>query len=82
MWDPPGPGLEPVSPALAGGFLTTVPPAKSQTNYLNRCNAVVPDLLIHSTDICPLYAMNCSGYWGRSKEYNKEILSALLELTF
>ena len=22
MWDPPGPGLEPVSPALAGGFLT------------------------------------------------------------
>ena len=28
MWDPPGPGLEPVSPALAGGFLTTVPPGK------------------------------------------------------
>ncbi|KAJ8797001.1 hypothetical protein J1605_001811 [Eschrichtius robustus] len=28
MWDLPGPGLEPVSPALAGGFLTTVPPAK------------------------------------------------------
>ena len=24
----PGPGLEPVSPALAGGFLTTVPPGK------------------------------------------------------
>ena len=23
MWDLPGPGLEPVSPALAGGFLTT-----------------------------------------------------------
>ena len=28
MWDPPGPGLEPVCPALAGGFLTTVPPEK------------------------------------------------------
>ena len=28
MWDPPGPGLEPVSPALAGGFLTTAPPGK------------------------------------------------------
>ena len=27
--DLPGPGLEPVSPALAGGFLTTVPPGKS-----------------------------------------------------
>ena len=30
MWDLPGPGLEPVSPALAGGFLTTAPPGKPQ----------------------------------------------------
>ena len=29
MWDLPGPGVEPVSPALAGGFLTTAPPEKS-----------------------------------------------------
>ena len=29
MWELPGPGLEPVSPALTGGFLTTVPPEKS-----------------------------------------------------
>ena len=28
MWDLPGPGLEPVYPALAGGFLTTAPPGK------------------------------------------------------
>ena len=28
MWDLPGPGLEHVSPALAGGFLTTAPPGK------------------------------------------------------
>ena len=28
MWDPPGPGLEPVSPALAGRFSTTAPPGK------------------------------------------------------
>ena len=28
MWDIPRPGLEPVSPALAGGFLTTAPPGK------------------------------------------------------
>ena len=28
MWDLPGTGLEPVSPALAGGFLTTEPPGK------------------------------------------------------
>ena len=29
MWDLHGPGLEPVSPALAGGFSTTAPPGKS-----------------------------------------------------
>ena len=29
MWDLPRPGLEPMSPALAGGFLTTAPPGKS-----------------------------------------------------
>ena len=29
MWDLPGPGIEPVSPALAGGFLTTAQPGKS-----------------------------------------------------
>ena len=28
MWDLPGPGHEPVSPALAGGFLTTAPQGK------------------------------------------------------
>ena len=27
-WDPPGPGLEPVCPALAGRFPTTAPPGK------------------------------------------------------
>ena len=31
----PGPGIEPVSPALAGGFLTTVPPGKSLNNFFN-----------------------------------------------
>ena len=32
MWYLPRPGLKPVSPALAGGFLTTAPPGKP-----NRC---------------------------------------------
>ena len=27
-WDPPRPGLEPASPASAGGFSTTAPPGK------------------------------------------------------
>ena len=35
MWDLPGPGIEPMSPALAGGFLTTAPPGKSLKYFLN-----------------------------------------------
>ena len=34
MWDLPGPGLEPVSLALAGRFLTTEPPGKSLVGFL------------------------------------------------
>ena len=33
MWDPPRPGLEPVSPALAGRFSTTAPPGKPSLFY-------------------------------------------------
>ena len=34
MWDPPRPGLEPVSPALAGRFSTTAPPGKPIPLYV------------------------------------------------
>ena len=34
MWDLPRPGLEPVSPALAGGFSTTAPPGKPPKSLL------------------------------------------------
>ena len=34
MWDLPRPGLEPVSPALAGGFSTTAPQGKPPTQFL------------------------------------------------
>ena len=34
MWDPPRPGLEPASPALAGRFSTTVPPGKPHFTVL------------------------------------------------
>ena len=39
-WDHPGPGIEPASPALAGGFLTTGPPGSPRIilflTYLKR----------------------------------------------
>ena len=36
MWNLPGPGIEHVSPALACGFLSTVPSGKSQQPHFNR----------------------------------------------
>ena len=34
MWDPPRPGLEPMSPALAGRLPTTAPPGKPLASSL------------------------------------------------
>ena len=39
MWDLPRPGLEPVSPALAGRFSTTAPPGKPGYLFLNEENS-------------------------------------------
>ena len=47
MWDPPRPGLEPVSPAWAGGFLTTAPPGKSQEFIL-----VYGSAIFHCLSLC------------------------------
>ena len=44
MWDLPRPRLEPVSPALAGGFLTTAPPGKSSACLFKSTN-LQPDFL-------------------------------------
>ena len=33
IWDLPGPGIELMSPALAAGFLSTVPPGKSNIYF-------------------------------------------------
>ena len=37
MWDPPRPGREPVSPALAGRFSTTAPPGKPGILFFKSC---------------------------------------------
>ena len=42
MWDLPGPGLEPVSSALAGGFSTTAPPGKPSSNAFDLGNPFLP----------------------------------------
>ena len=44
MWDLPGPGHEPMSPALAGGFLTTAPPGKPKTLFFKSSFRVTAKL--------------------------------------
>ena len=46
MWDLPRPGLEPVSPALAGRFSTTVPPGKPTVFYFNLLYFILLYLLL------------------------------------
>ena len=47
MWDLPRPGLEPVSPALAGGFLTTVPAGKTGRSVLMHYRMVFKNVTFY-----------------------------------
>ena len=44
MWDLPGPGLEPMPPALAGGYLTTGTPGMSQSSIFSDHYAIRLDI--------------------------------------
>ena len=48
MWDLPGPGLKPVSPELAGGFLTAALPGKPHVIFLN---ALITRTVVQLRDI-------------------------------
>ena len=53
MWDLPGPGLKPVSPALAGGFLTTVPPGKSLSlSYYMAVFVLIMFCILRASQMC------------------------------
>ena len=59
MWDPPRPGLEPMSPALAGRLSTTAPPGKPLVWIFYGLNCVFPsnsyvEVLTPSTSECDL----------------------------
>ena len=47
--DPLGPGLEPVSPALAGGFLTTAPPGKPHNSPFKVHKSMIFSIV---TELC------------------------------
>ena len=61
MWDLPRPGLEPVSPALAGRLSTTVPPGKPREvkhlfTFVGHLDFFLSELFVHI--FCPFF------YWG------------------
>ena len=67
MWDPPRPGLEPVSPALAGRLSTTAPPGKPSQLCLERPS--LPGLLqlpasqwVPSPSICICPPFGCRAH--------------------
>ena len=42
MWNPPGPGIEPMSPAFTGKFLFTVSPECPLHSFISSCNFLLP----------------------------------------
>ena len=48
MWNLPRPEIEPLSRALAGGFLTTAPPGKSICTFLKRQKSAVHNTHTHT----------------------------------
>ena len=59
MWDLPRPGLEPVSPALAGRFLITAPPGKPRALLFKRIICITESLCCTPETITTLL-INCT----------------------
>ena len=62
MWSLPGPGIEPVSPAYAGGFLSTVPPGSSKSTQKLMTDQRVEKIQITDTNVCTYIRNRKSGY--------------------
>ena len=63
MWDLPGPEIEPVSLASAGGFFTTEPPGKPSLPLLMKwaCSELAMGLLSAWLKVCGLHAhLSCA----------------------
>ena len=58
MWDLPGPGIKPVSPALAGGFLSSAPPGKSLCIFWIIALYQVCLLQVFSPGLCLVFSLS------------------------
>ena len=64
MWDLPWAVIEPMSPAITGGFLTTKPPRKSWAKPLKNINSSISFSLYHSLYWLGADANEVWGKWG------------------
>ena len=84
MWDLPRPGLEPVSPALAGRFSTTAPPGKPLYSFNEIpvqvfCPCFTVELSIFYLLTCKVLYIFCRVLW---LAYVVQISSLALQLAF
>ena len=65
MWDLPRPGLEPVSPSLAGRFSTSAPPGKPYKFVLEYGLSTLrfPSISFWPLFVSLLYAVKCNSLW-------------------
>ena len=69
MWDLPGPGIEPMSPALTGGFLATEPPGKSR-------DVDCLMLYIHANLSDEILYLECKNYVACSLNFHHPIVES------
>ena len=72
-WGPPGSGVEPTWPALAGWFLTTGPPAKSSANWssLNSTLSLACPAVWHEAGLCKPFSFGILGIPSRGPWMSK-----------
>ena len=73
MWNLPGPGIEPMSSALAGGLLATVQPGKSHTLFYALYpvlpSAVGLNILLQCFCVLLFFLLNASCLWTRNVSF-------------
>ena len=79
MWNLPGPGIELMSPALAGGLLSTAPPGKSSALNSFLPHFSCPDSIAY---IVPLYGVHSSHWLSIFLSFSFASLCGYFQLIF
>ena len=82
MWNLPRPGLEPVSPALAGGFSTAAPPGKPNKNILKKEGWIYTNDFRFVTKECFLAGFLAKRLLLRGAFLHHHLCSFILEFLF